>query len=202
MRLLTLFIKFAVKHPGIMESKLFLQAMLVFPAKISKTYDEKIAGSGNDYSVDLEQGLTQIFNKPQRILDLCTGTGFAAFKAAEAFPLATIDAVDQIAEMIDIARRKEKESGIKNTHFKKGNATELAYDDNEFDFILTSNAPIYLFEATRVLRPGGLLLVVYSFGEDAFVNTNKSITLYLEKNGLKLLEIKSMGSGAYVLGQK
>ena len=104
--------------------------------------------------------------------------------------------------MIDIARRKEKESEIKNTHFKKGNATALDYDDNEFDFILTSNAPIYLFEATRVLRPGGLLLVVYSFSGDAFVNAKKSITLYLKKNGLKLVEIKSMGSGAYVLGQK
>ena len=199
---LTPLIKFAIKHPGIMELKLFLKAMIVFPAKISKTYDAKIARSGKDYHVALEQGLTRIFNEPQRILDLCTGTGFAAFKAAKVFPLATIDAVDHIAEMIDIARGKEKESDINNINFRIDSAVKLNYSDDEFDFILTSNAPIYLSEAARVLRPDGLLLVVYSFGGKAFVNAKKSIAGYFEKNGLTLLEIKNVGSGVYVLGQK
>ncbi len=42
-------IKFIVKHPGFMESKPFQKAMVVFPEKISKTYDEKIKKSRIDY---------------------------------------------------------------------------------------------------------------------------------------------------------
>lgn len=195
-------IKWVIKHPGIMESKWFLKAMIIFPSKISKTYDKKIDGSGQDYHKPLDQGLTRIFNKPQKILDLCTGTGFASLKVAKIFPLSSIDAIDQITEMLDIARKKARESGIQNIDFKIANAAKMNYADNEFDFIITSNAPIYLSEAVRVLRPGGLLLVVYSFGGDAFLHLRAEVNQYFNKNGLELLEMKSIGNGAYALGQK
>lgn len=175
--------------------------MIVFPARMSRKYDMKIAVSGKDYGIALEHGLTRIYNKPKKILDLCTGTGFAAFKAAETFPLASVDAVDQIPEMIAVAQEKKKERGIGNINFRKGNAIKLDYDNNEFDFILVSNAPVYLSEAVRVLKPEGLILLAYSFGGDSFMKAKKSITVYLEANGLKLLEINRSGRGAYVIGQ-
>lgn len=195
-------LKRIIKNPRIMESKLFLKAMLIFPSKISKTYDKKIAESGHDYHMALEQGLTRIFNNPQKILDLCTGTGFAAFKVAAAFPSSSIDAIDQITEMLDIAQKKAQKSEIKNIDFKVANAAKLNYEDNKFDFIVTSNAPIYLSEAARVLRPEGLLFVVYSFLGDAFLHLKAEVKQYLNKNGIELLEMKSIGNGAYVLGQK
>jgi demethylmenaquinone methyltransferase/2-methoxy-6-polyprenyl-1,4-benzoquinol methylase len=199
---LTPFIKIAIKHPDFMKSKVFLKMMFVFPAKISKSYDQKISESGENYQAALDQGLTRIFNKPLDILDLCTGTGFAAFKTAEAFPAATIDAVDHVEEMIKIARKKKEESSIKNIRFKIGNAVHLNYGDSEFDLIVTANAPVYISEVVRVLRPNGLFLLVYSFGGDAFVKAQNSMARYLKKNGIELLEIESIGAGVYVLGQK
>ena len=95
--------KWIILNPGVMESKLFLKAMLFFPSKVSKKYDKKITASGPDYHKALEQGLTRIPAKPHKVLDLCTGTGFAAFKIAEIFPLSSIDAIDQITDMLDIA---------------------------------------------------------------------------------------------------
>ena len=195
-------IKWVIKHPGIMESKLFLKAMIIFPSKISKTYDEKMVGSGQDLHKAMEQGLRRIFNKPQKILDLCTGTGFASFEAARFFPLSSIDAIDQITEMLDIALKKARESNIQNIDFKIANAAKLNYADNEFDLIITSNAPIYLSEAVRVLRPGGLLLAVYSFGGDGVLHLKAEVDQYFNKNGLELLEMKRIGNGAYALGQK
>ncbi len=55
-------IKFAIKYPDIMKSKIFLKAMFIFPKKISKTYDRKIDDSGESYHAALDQGLTLVTN--------------------------------------------------------------------------------------------------------------------------------------------
>ena len=195
-------IKWILLNPGVMESKLFLKAMLFFPKLVSKTYDKKIDRNGVDYHRFLENGLTRVFNQPKKILDLCTGTGVLAFKAAEAFPSSSIDAIDQIREMLDIARKKAHEKGITNIHFKIGNAANLNFEDIQFDLIVTSNAPIYLPEAVRVLKHEGLFLAVYSFSGDAFITLKDNITEYLYSHGIALLEIVGEGHGVYILGQK
>ena len=199
---LTPFIKFIVKHPGIMETKLFLKMMSVFPARISKVYDKRVVGGTDDYKLPLARGLARIFNHPQKILDLCTGTGFAAFATVETFPLAVVEAIDHSVDMINVAEQKKQKKDVSNVHFKIGNALKLEYLENEFDFIVTSNAPIYLSEIFRVLKTDGLFLATYSFAGEAFVNAKKEIIDYLKKNGLKLLEIEKVGSGVYILSQK
>lgn len=195
-------IRWIVDNPNVMRSKLFLKAMLIFPKMISKTYNKKIDKSGSDYYRSLEVGLMRIFNKPKKILDLCTGTGFSAFKIAEAFPSSSIVAIDQITEMLDIARKQAHENDINNIQFKIGNAAKLNYENTQFDFIVTSNAPIYLSEATRVLKDKGLLLIVYSFSGDAFMNSKVNIAKYLNGDGISLLDMRSEGTGVYILGQK
>ncbi len=205
-RLKTLFltplIKIIIRYPGIMESKLFLKAMAVFPAKVSNAYDRKIAESGIEYKAALKEGLARVPGKPHRILDLCTGTGFAAFKAAKVFSSAQIDALDQASEMIEIAKNKAKEIKPNTINFRKGDATNLNYDDNRFDLIITSNAPIYLNEAVRVLKKDGFMLVAFSFGGMAFIKARKQIVDFLGNHGLKLIELNSAGNGAYIIGQK
>lgn len=200
--LMTWIIKLIVKYPGIMESKLFLKAMLVFPEKVSKTYDKKIEESGIDYQASFLNGLNHVKNEPEKILDLCTGTGFAAFLAAKHFSNASVEAIDQSSEMIRISQEKSKKEGIDNVLFEIGNATDLKYTDNEFDLVVTSNAPIYLSEAVRVLKSGGSILVAFSFGGDAFIKSRKEISNLLEKNGLTLQKLGSSKKGVFILGQK
>jgi len=195
-------IRWIVDNPDVMRSKLFLKAMLIFPKMISRTYNKKIDKSGSDYYRPLDVGLMRIFNKPKKILDLCTGTGFSAFKIAEAFPSSSITAIDQITEMLDIARKQANENDMNNIQFEVGNAAKLNYEDTQFDFIVTSNAPMFLSEATRVLKDKGLLLIVYSFSGDAFMNSKVNITKYLNSDGISLLDMRSEGIGVYILGQK
>lgn len=200
--LMTPLIKWVIRHPKMMESKVFITAMRVFPEKISRSYDSKIKESGSDYLLAFSEGLEEINKKPQSILDLCTGTGVAAFMAAEKFPLASVLGVDHSEGMIHIAQGKVKDVDKYNVSFEVGNARKLIYNNEEFDLIVTSNAPIYLSEAARVLKSGGNILVAFSFGGKVFENASDEITRFLEQNGLSLVDLKSSGKGTFILGEK
>ena len=200
--LMTPLIKWVIRHPTMMQSRVFLMAMKAFPEKISHSYDSKVKESGIDYLLALSDGLAQISKKPQSILDLCTGTGLAAFMAAEKFPTASVVGIDQSGSMVHIAKGKTKDVDNGRIWFEVGNATKLTYNNEEFDLIITSNAPVYLSEATRVLKFGGDLLVAFSFGGKAFENASSEIARLLEQNGLLLVNLKSFGKGSFILGQK
>jgi len=199
---MTPLIKVIIKHPKLMESKIFLSAMLVFPEKISKYYDSKIAKSSIAYQAAFTEGLKQIKNDPKMILDLCTGTGFSAFLASRYFPNAAVVAVDQSAEMIKIAKGKVRNTDVDRIKFEIGNAMDLKYEDDAFDLIVTSNAPVYLSEAIHVLNPGGEILVVFSFSGDAFENAKKEISNLLDEKGVSLLKLMNIGKGVFIYGQK
>lgn len=199
---MTPLIKLIMKHPKWMKSKLFLKAMLLFPEKISKSYDSKVKNSDIDYQAALAYGLSLIESKPQRILDLCTGTGFAAFMALKYFTDALITGVDQSATMIEIANRKVDSLDVDRIKFDFGNAVKLGYKDEAFDLIITSNAPVYLEEAARVLKHGGDMIVTYSFGGDAFPNAKNKIRTLLDENGLHLINLKNVGKGVVIHGKK
>ena len=195
-------VKYIVKHPQIMESRLFLKTMATFPARISKTYDQKITAGGYEYEAALEEGLKRLPTKPRQALDLATGTGFAAFKMAETFPDATIEAIDQAENMIQLAREKTQEKGVENIYFRTGNALALDYTDEKFDLLVTSNAPVYLREAARILKPGGYMLVTFSFLGAAIIKARKEIVEFLENHGFKLVKLETAAKGAFVLGRK
>jgi len=200
--LMTPLIKLVIRHPRMMETRIFLMAMRVFPEKISRSYDSKVKKSGVDYLLALSSGLAQINKKPQSILDLCTGTGLAAFMAAKRFPSASVIGVDQSSSMVHIAKEKVTDADKDRIKFEIGNATKLTYNDEKFDLIITSNAPIYLSEATRVLKSGGNIFIAFSFGGKAFENAKGEIARLLDQNGLSLVNLKSFGKGAFILGQK
>jgi ubiquinone/menaquinone biosynthesis C-methylase UbiE len=200
--LLTLLIKYVVAHPRVMASKVFVEAMRIFPERISKTYDADIAARWKYYYETIEAGLTGVTIRPEKVLDLCTGTGIAAFIAAKRFRSATIEAIDQSSGMIRIAQEKAMRNGIHTVRFKEGNAAALMYDNDQFDLIVTSNAPVYIPEASRVLTSGGQLLIVYSFGKDAFIKAKEGISRYIRSEGLKLIEIKDAGNGVYIRCEK
>jgi ubiquinone/menaquinone biosynthesis C-methylase UbiE len=195
-------IRMVIKHPKIMESKLFLKAMSVFPEKVSTTYDKKIAISGIDYQEAFIDGLSYIRNEPDKVLDICTGTGFAALLVAKHFKDVVIEAVDLSPEMIKISSKKAEETGYSNMRFQIGNAMKLDYSDNEFDMVVTSNAPVYLEEAVRVIKAGGEILIAYSFGGKIFDKAKKDVIKLLRKNGLELEEFKSSDKGVFILGRK
>ncbi|MEA1975409.1 MAG: class I SAM-dependent methyltransferase [Bacillota bacterium] len=195
-------VRFIVKHPNLMRSRLFLKAMRVFPEKISENYDEKITKNMKKYQISILEGLNKINNDPKKILDACTGTGLAAFLAADCFIEASVEAIDQSSKMIEVAKLNAIEKSINRINFKEGNAINLSHNNETFDLFISSNAPIYLSEASRVLKTKGVILVSFSFGGKAISKAERYISDYLLENNIKLLELKSSGDGVYIIGQK
>ncbi|MFB8385530.1 class I SAM-dependent methyltransferase [Microbacterium sp. NPDC055910] len=98
----------------------------------------------------------------QRILDLAAGTG--ASSVAFARSGADVVAADFSPGMIAEGRRRH--GGIRNLTFREADATDLPFDDDEFDTVTMSfglrnvNEPKKaLQELLRVAKPGGRLVV-------------------------------------------
>ena len=104
--------------------------------------------------------------------------------------------------MIEMAKSKMEASDSERIKFEFGNAAKLVYEDGAFDLIITSDAPVYLMEAASVLSHGGNILVTYSFGGEAFINAESEIISLLNENGLHLVNLKNVGKGAVIHGQK
>jgi SAM-dependent methyltransferase len=98
----------------------------------------------------------------QQVLDLGTGTGSVAIKAASLIvPGGNVTAVDISPEMLDLARQRSASLGLTNIEFLEGRAEELPVT-GPFDAVLASLSLMYVIdraaaarEIARVLRPGG-----------------------------------------------
>jgi ubiquinone/menaquinone biosynthesis C-methylase UbiE len=102
-----------------------------------------------------------------RVLDLGCGTGTLAIAAFEREPHAEIHGIDADAEMIERARGKARAAGA-GVDLRTGSATDLPYEDDSFDVVLSSLLFHHLArdakeasarEVARVLKPDGRFLV-------------------------------------------
>jgi demethylmenaquinone methyltransferase / 2-methoxy-6-polyprenyl-1,4-benzoquinol methylase len=98
-----------------------------------------------------------------RVLDVATGTGDLAVELARRVgPDGEVIGSDFSEGMLELARKKAP--GIE---FEQGNALDLPYDDDSFDAATVgfgarnfSDLPQGLREMTRVVRPGGRIVIL------------------------------------------
>lgn len=96
-------------------------------------------------------------------LDVCCGTGDWSFSLAKAVgPKGQVTGLDFSKNMLSVAEKKNTEKSIDQLSFTWGNAMELPFEDNSFDFVTIGfglrNVPDYLQvlkEMYRVVKPGG-----------------------------------------------
>ncbi len=99
----------------------------------------------------------------QRVLDLGTGTGSVAVRAARLVGASGhVTGTDISEEMLARARERAAALGLGNVTFRQGRAEAIPADGASFDAVLASLSLMYVIdraaaarEIARVLRPGG-----------------------------------------------
>lgn len=99
----------------------------------------------------------------KKALDVCTGTGDWALALAEAVgDKGNVIGLDFSENMLKVAEEKLAKTSLKNVSFINGDAMDLPFPDNSFDYVTIGfglrNVPDYkrvLKEMHRVCKPGG-----------------------------------------------
>ncbi len=101
-------------------------------------------------------------------LDVCCGTGDLTLELARRVgPHGRVVGSDFSERMLELARRKPAGEGAAQPAFEWADALELPYEDASFDAVTVgfgvrnlADVGLGLVEMTRVLRPGGCLVIL------------------------------------------
>jgi ubiquinone/menaquinone biosynthesis C-methylase UbiE len=117
-------------------------------------------GCGNPTAVaELHEG--------EMVLDLGSGGGIDVLLSARRVgPTGRAYGIDMTDEMLELARRNQREAGVENVQFLKGTIEDVPLPDDSVDVIisncvinLSADKPAVFREAARLLRPGGRFAV-------------------------------------------
>jgi len=136
------------------------------------------------------------------LLDVACGPGVVT--AALAVHASSVTAFDATEAMLDKARARCAEAGLRNVHFRAGDAENLPFDNAAFDGVVT-RAAIHHFakpqraldEMFRVLRPGGaaVLLDVVSSEEAGASMLHNAIERLRDPSHVRMLPASELDAG-------
>ena len=116
----------------------------------------------------------------ERVLEIGPGTGYYTFEMAGCLDGGQVDIFDIQQEMIDHVMREANRRGVTNVVPALGDAQALPYSDDSFDAVVLitvlgeiPDQDRALGEVTRVLKPGGRLIVGEMFVDPHIVTSGQ-----------------------------
>lgn len=162
-------------------------------------WDERTAAGSAAHLATLAAGLDALDLKPERVLDLGCGTGAGTLFLAREFPSAGIRGLDLSEEMVSQAQSKIGLDPDARVSFRVGDASKLPFADRSFDLVTQVNMPIFFGEISRVLRPGGGVIIATSHGESTpFSTPEKLVRRKLSSHGFAPVHAGAAGQGTWI----
>jgi ubiquinone/menaquinone biosynthesis C-methylase UbiE len=141
--------------------------------EIEREVYSRTAGSYEKYGASIFESMASPLLKGvdlksgQEVLDVACGIGIPSLGAAERVaPNGSVIGIDLATGMIEMARLRAADRGLKNVEFREADAEALPFEDRSFDTVLCHLGLIHftdrmksLKEMGRVLKPGGDLAV-------------------------------------------
>ena len=145
--------------------------------------------------------------KGMKVADICSGCGDVPLLITREFQPSSMLGVDHSKAAVAYARNLQEEFSLHNVEFRRGDATALMLDDNQFDFVLCrlslqifSHPEQIVSELVRITKPGGR---VYTLCEDydlvmgypeneAIRDTYRRASIYGDKMGMDLRNGKKL----------
>jgi phosphatidylethanolamine/phosphatidyl-N-methylethanolamine N-methyltransferase len=102
-----------------------------------------------------------------RVLELGVGTGLSL----DAYPShCQVTGIDLAPEMLERAQERVNGNGWRHVSLEQGNALDLTFPDDSFDYVMAFHVisvvpdpTRMLLEAQRVCRPGGMIVIINHF---------------------------------------
>jgi ubiquinone/menaquinone biosynthesis C-methylase UbiE len=162
--------------------------------RLAPVWDQTLSPDGDRL---LDEALARV-PEASLALDVGTGTGRGAEAIVDRFPDARVTGVDVSPGMIEEARRR-----VPGASFELGDASNLPFDDGSFDLVTHTNMIPFLDQVTRVLRPGGWTLFVYTNGADTPIYVRPELLRQeLERRGFTEFADVAVGRGTAVLARR
>jgi SAM-dependent methyltransferase len=173
----------------------------VFDAR-AHGWDQRPSAESPDYLTPLAKAVLQVGRHPERVLDVGCGTGLGTLFLAREFPQARVRGIDLSEEMIAEAQSKIGLDPEGRVAFKVADAAALPYEEESFDLVAQLNMPPFFSEISRVLRPGGDVVIAASFGAGTPFYTPPSVLERgFRKRGLETVETGEAGIGTYYVAR-
>lgn len=154
----------------------------------------------------LDSAVMELFGEraPGELLDIGTGSGRMLALLAERATHAV--GIDISRDMLLVARNNLRAAGVAHVSVRQGDMYQLRFAQGSFDTVtmdlVLSHAeqPAQVInEARRVLRGGGVMLVVDFANEEAGINGNKLMS-WLQEAGMSPLSHVTLQLGDHQLG--
>ncbi len=166
-------------------------------------WDERTGAPGAGHLAPLAVAVTKIDRRPERALDIGTGTGVAALFLAREFPHASVRGVDISEAMVRKAQAKVGLDPDARVAFRVADASALPFDEGHFDLVTQLNMPPFFAEISRVLRHGGHAIIAASSGERTpFFTPDAVLERGFSRNGMVKVTAGRIGSGSYFVARK
>ncbi|MBM3245649.1 MAG: class I SAM-dependent methyltransferase [Candidatus Omnitrophica bacterium] len=140
------------------------------------------------------------FSKGKSLLDIGCGPGFLTRHFA--FKRYDVSAIDLSQAAVSLTRKSLELCGL-DADVRQGNAEDLEFKDNSFDYVISSGVLHHtpdtrkaILEAYRVLKPGGKAKITLYYRNILLRKPFWGLTRFLAKNMLKNVPGRGLLAGA------